>query len=304
MGVRMGNRTGRSRCDCRRSGYAGGRGFWQTPGEHQVRLSICGNSGSVPVSVKPTPEPAVTHPGGLCPGAVAQVQTTAPFAAYKWTTAGGALLSTAAAIDAGPGHFALTVTDAFGCTGITAFDIQEYPLPNISISTSDPTGFCDNSRFVTISALVAGSGNYSFEWFKDGAPLKRFPPSRRTPPISTGNTAPGSPIRLAAPPRMGTFSFSNIAMACVTTPRSSAPMPGRRCRPEHPSDGRLRFIRFSTGTGPGLRPRHGLVAFRQIGRSAARPGTGRFDLVSVSQRRTLPWRSFRAIAKWRLLCGH
>ncbi len=145
--------------------------FWNVPGVHIVQIAVCGQTISRTVTVLPPPTPVVAQPAGACPGSTALVGATAAFASYQWQSANGLPLGQAPTAAVGPGDYLLTVADAFGCTGSTAFRINSYPIPNASISTPDPTGFCNNSGNVRLRALSGLGAPPSFEWFLNGAPL-------------------------------------------------------------------------------------------------------------------------------------
>jgi PKD repeat protein len=145
--------------------------FWQTPGNHSIQLNVCGSMATQPVTVNPLPAPAVNHPASLCPGGVGTVQTTMPFTSYSWQNTSGTEISTAAAPDLGPGNYAVVVTDANGCSASVTFGISESPGPNLSVSTADPTAFCNNSVTVNMQALTNADGNLTYAWFQNGTPL-------------------------------------------------------------------------------------------------------------------------------------
>jgi len=71
----------------------------------------------------------------------------------------------------GPGAYFISVTDANGCKGGGDFQVDTFPVPNLTITTSDPTGFCNNERYVTIQALTTQDADYEYEWFQDGVSL-------------------------------------------------------------------------------------------------------------------------------------
>lgn len=146
--------------------------FWQSSGAHTLVVTACGQTTNYVVNVSPNLAPAVTHPFNLCAGNTATVQTAIPSATYSWETPGGSILSTADTVVLGPGNYILSaVTDANGCTGSTAFTIYTAPAPNLSISTADPTAFCNNSETVNMVALSNTLGDLTYEWFQNGVPL-------------------------------------------------------------------------------------------------------------------------------------
>ncbi|MFN4256600.1 MAG: PKD domain-containing protein, partial [Saprospiraceae bacterium] len=146
--------------------------FWQKPGTHTLRVTVCGKTATQNITVVDVPAPDVQHPAGLCPNFVDAVMTTVPtYSTWTWLDDTGAVVSTDAVPDLGPGTYAVEVRDANGCPAKTEFTIDEFPSPNLSVTTPDPTGFCNNSVFVTMSALVTADGDYTYNWFKDNVPL-------------------------------------------------------------------------------------------------------------------------------------
>jgi len=145
--------------------------FWSQPGGHAVQVNVCGQSAIYPVTVLAPPSPMILHPAGLCSGNVGLVQTTASFSGYAWKDASGTVLAATPAPALGPGSYAVQVTDPNGCSGTQEFTIESFPGVNVSLTTADPTGFCNNSRFVTLTALTNADGNLTYQWFRDGTPL-------------------------------------------------------------------------------------------------------------------------------------
>jgi len=145
--------------------------YWQNPGTHTLLISACGQTVSQVVNVSPNLTPSVLHPNSLCPGNTATVQTAIPYATYSWESTNGTVHSTSATADLGPGNYVVSVTDADGCTGSSPFSIATALGPNLSISTADPTAFCNNSVTVTMVALTNTSGDLTYEWFHNGNPL-------------------------------------------------------------------------------------------------------------------------------------
>ena len=145
--------------------------FWSSPGVHSVTLEVCGQPALRPVTVLPDPNPTVNHPTALCSGGTDVISLSGSFATYDWLSESGASLGTTPTISLGPGYYSVEVSDAFGCSGKSEFAINTAPVPNISISTTDPTGFCNNSQTVNMQALVANGGSYDYQWFQDGNPV-------------------------------------------------------------------------------------------------------------------------------------
>lgn len=143
--------------------------FWTQPGNHTVDVAVCGQTASFPVTVWANPDPMVQHPAGLCPAATAAIQTSVSFATYSWKDDAGAVLSTDAMPLLGAGTFAVEVSDANGCRGKEEFTMESYDAPDVSLTTTDPTGFCNNSLFVLLTALTDADANYTYQWFQDAA---------------------------------------------------------------------------------------------------------------------------------------
>ncbi|MBL7775621.1 MAG: SprB repeat-containing protein, partial [Saprospiraceae bacterium] len=145
--------------------------FWPRPGTYTIELTVCGKTSSRQVTVWNNPQPQPDFPAGLCAGSNGLATSGGGFASYRWKNESGATIGQSQDLPLGPGNYALVVTDNNGCAGTAEFAIAEYPLPNLTITTTDPTGFCDNSRTVTMSALTTADGDYQYEWFRDGMPL-------------------------------------------------------------------------------------------------------------------------------------
>ncbi|MFN0012949.1 MAG: PKD domain-containing protein, partial [Saprospiraceae bacterium] len=145
--------------------------FWQTAGARTLVVTACGQTANHAVNVSPNLSPTVVHPTSLCAGSIATIQTALPYATYSWENAAGGVLSSAATVDLGPGNYILSVTDANGCTGSSPFTIFTALGPNLSISTIDPTAFCNNSVTVNMVALSNTAGDLTYEWFQNGIPL-------------------------------------------------------------------------------------------------------------------------------------
>ena len=145
--------------------------YWREAGGHVLNAIVCGQTIQFPVSVIALPEPVVVHPATLCDGQIAIVNTATPYDSYVWRNAAGVQLGASANVVLGPGSYSVEVTDLFGCSGSTGFSIGPAPQPVISISTADPTSFCNNAVTVNMQALVPSDGVYTYEWFQNGIPL-------------------------------------------------------------------------------------------------------------------------------------
>lgn len=145
--------------------------FWTQAGNHTVNVAVCGQSAAFPVTVWANPDPVVQHPAGLCPGATGVIQTSVPYNSYRWKDEDGALLSIAAMPNLSAGTFAVEVSDINGCFGTSEFTMASYDAPNVSLTTADPTGFCNNAGSVLLTALTDADANYTYQWFQDANPI-------------------------------------------------------------------------------------------------------------------------------------
>ena len=145
--------------------------FWNQPGNHLVNVTVCNQSAQFPVTVWANPDPVILHPAGLCPGNTANVQTTLSYAGYTWKDETGTILSNAPTLVLGAGVYSLEVVDANGCAGTSEFKIESWENPEVSLTTADATGFCNNANTVTLSALTNSASNYTYQWFQNGSLL-------------------------------------------------------------------------------------------------------------------------------------
>ena len=145
--------------------------FWTEPGGHVISVDVCNQMSFLPVTVDAPPQPMVQYTADVCPGETSPVQTATPYSSYSWRDAAGNELANTATTTLQPGSYAVHVEDANGCPGVEEFTVNENPAPNVSISTADPTGFCNNGLFITLTALANADGNFTYQWYQDGAPV-------------------------------------------------------------------------------------------------------------------------------------
>ncbi|MBL7806321.1 MAG: PKD domain-containing protein [Saprospiraceae bacterium] len=142
--------------------------FWNQAGNHTVNVSVCGLNATYPVTVNAPPDPLIQHPAGLCPGNTTNVQTVVGYISYIWKDEDGNPIGNSPTLQLGPGVYSVEVTDINGCSGIKEFRIESWDVPDVSLTTADPTGFCNNSYTVSLTALTNTDGNYAYQWFQDG----------------------------------------------------------------------------------------------------------------------------------------
>ncbi|MDX2135054.1 MAG: PKD domain-containing protein [Saprospiraceae bacterium] len=186
-------------------GTNGIRIYWQKPGTASVNLEVCGHVSSLPVTIFGKTPAQVNAPAGICAGGLDTITLDTVYSDAKWYNDQQVLVSDTTFLIAGPGSYTVFLIDAFGCPTSDEFTIAEYALPNVSVSTADPTGFCNNAQTVTMQALTDVGGNYTYEWFRDGVPLGVNSPVYVTNQYSTytvqatnafGCTAAAGPIML------------------------------------------------------------------------------------------------------------
>jgi len=104
------------------------------------------------------PSVAIGGSASFCPGGFATLNAGGEYAAYEWSTGSGAPSIEVDQEDV----YALTVTDANGCTNSTTLQVtQEEELSPV---ISGPLQFCPGTQ----TQLSAGSGYTAYEW-QDGA---------------------------------------------------------------------------------------------------------------------------------------
>lgn len=145
--------------------------FWTEPGGHTVSVNVCSQSSFTPVTVIAPPQPVVQYTADICPGQTSPVQTATPYSVYSWRDAAGNELANTPATNLDPGSYSVYVEDPNGCPGVEEFTVNQKSAPNVSITTADPTGFCNNSLFITLTALANADGNFTYQWYQDGAPV-------------------------------------------------------------------------------------------------------------------------------------
>ncbi|MEZ4920926.1 MAG: PKD domain-containing protein [Saprospiraceae bacterium] len=145
--------------------------FWKKPGMHAIRLSVCNQVIEKNVEVHPVSQVDMQDPGGVCQGSTLFVSGPPGFANYVWKDSLGMVVGGQNGTNLSAGNFVLEVEDNNGCWASTEFVVDEYPSPNVSLTTVDPTGFCDNGSYVQMTALVEEDGDFEFEWFQDGQAL-------------------------------------------------------------------------------------------------------------------------------------
>lgn len=142
--------------------------LWHGPGGTAVvKLVVCGNTLTLPVTINPKPTPVINMVGAVCdPGGLVTLTVSPAYASYAWSN--GAV--TQSANVTASGQYCVTVTDANGCQAQVCIDVPLTPPPTASISTPGPTNYCSTPPPTISTPLVALQGpNYQYFWVPGGA---------------------------------------------------------------------------------------------------------------------------------------
>lgn len=114
----------------------------------------CLNVDSVLATASPLPSPEILGGNTLCEGNSLLLEADADYASYTWQDGsnGPGLLITQG------GNYALSVTDAQGCTGETALSVTEVGLPVLDLPSD--LAFCESGSVV----IDAGGDFSSYNW--------------------------------------------------------------------------------------------------------------------------------------------
>jgi len=142
--------------------------FWTNNINATVSLELCGQTATADITVRESPLPTVNAPNKLCAGETAPVSTSQTYSFYNWKDEFGSTVSNAASPNLTSGYYELVVTDVFGCSGNVSFQIGQFPVPEVSISTGDDTYIC-LAAGETWPQLYAENTNagYDYKWYRD-----------------------------------------------------------------------------------------------------------------------------------------
>lgn len=111
----------------------------------------CTSTSGSSVQVHDLPEPEIQGDDKICDGTSTLLQVTGSYAGYEWSNG-----NTSATLAAGTqGSYYVTVTDAYGCTGSTAFDLIVIALPEVEIT--GVTSFCQGDQSILTAVSAAGT---------------------------------------------------------------------------------------------------------------------------------------------------
>ncbi|MCF8239091.1 MAG: gliding motility-associated C-terminal domain-containing protein [Saprospiraceae bacterium] len=141
---------------------------WLQPGNATLQAEVCGVQVLLPVVVHDLPQPNIIHPTGVCLGSQATVSTTQAYTSYVWYNDGSGVVSTNATADLDPDTWLLGVEDNYSCRDTVSFTMIEWPLPEITLSSPDPHGFCpaNGETPPTLYTLIDDVG-YQLSWYLD-----------------------------------------------------------------------------------------------------------------------------------------
>ena len=122
------------------------------PGEYQVTVTdfqFCTDEASIEIVPFPTPPPILNVPSFLCPhsAGTAELVNVQDYVAFNWSNG-----ESSHAIPVFPGDtYAVTVTEADGCTEVGSISIAEYPV--FSPFITGEAEICEGQQSVELTAL-------------------------------------------------------------------------------------------------------------------------------------------------------
>ena len=119
--------------------------------------SGCSGTDAVTVTVNPNPTPNISGTLSFCQGDNSILDAGAGFSLYVWSPAG----NTQTINVTQSGDYAVTVTNANGCSGTDAVTVQVNPTPTLNISGA--LSFCEGFG----TTLDAGAGFTNYTWLPD-----------------------------------------------------------------------------------------------------------------------------------------
>ncbi|MBI2968660.1 MAG: PKD domain-containing protein [Bacteroidetes bacterium] len=142
---------------------------WSSAGSYTVTQIVtsgsCMNTATLTITVYPQPSVALSKAditcNGLCNGTItANIASGTPPFTYSWSNGsmGSGTISSLCA-----SSYTVTVTDAYGCSGVASATITQPPLLTVSVTPAGEScdGACDGS--VTASAS-GGTGSLTYSW--------------------------------------------------------------------------------------------------------------------------------------------
>lgn len=114
----------------------------------------CLGQDSVEITEQAAPVPSFSGLTGFCPGDTTQIRVIGGYQSYRWSNGDTSVQSSF--FEAGT--YSVTVTDAFGCEGVSSIDVNTFTLPEPKITGK--TAFCEG-----YTSVLQVSRNYaSYRW--------------------------------------------------------------------------------------------------------------------------------------------
>ncbi len=136
---------------------------WNNPGTYAVTLDVnsngCITSTTQNITIYPSPNPNLVITDASCGNCNGAITVNPAFSTYLWSN----LQNTQSISGLCPNTYSVTVTDLNNCTASISGVLNNIGvIPNVSITTSDPTcaGLCDGTA--TVSATGPSSISYNF----------------------------------------------------------------------------------------------------------------------------------------------
>lgn len=136
---------------------------WNNPGTYAITLDVnaggCVTSTTQNITIYPSPDPNLVITDASCGNCNGVMSVNPAFLIYSWSN----LQNTQSISGLCPNTYSVTVTDLNNCTASISGVLNNIGvIPNVSISTSDPTcaGLCNGTA--SVSATWPSSISYSF----------------------------------------------------------------------------------------------------------------------------------------------
>jgi gliding motility-associated-like protein len=144
--------------------------LWHQEGPAIIQASYCGHTASMEIEVRAASGPELVYTEKVCAGDTTEVHTIESYASYLWRNEEGFVFSAEPFVAVSPGYYDLTITDDYGCRARTTFQVEAYPPLEASISTPDPTVFCNIQPYTQMFAMSTAT-EVHYQWFRNGVPV-------------------------------------------------------------------------------------------------------------------------------------
>lgn len=142
-----------------------GNYVWTTSGIYTdtVPRGFCDSIFTVNLTILPAAFTTISGDSAACAGSIVSLSATPGYSNYIWST-GATTTSIAATIS---GVYTVTVTNTFGCTADTSFELIIHPQPTTIIMAQGPVSFCAGDSV----KLVATPGMSTWQWYRYNSPI-------------------------------------------------------------------------------------------------------------------------------------